>query len=125
VPPPGQGGTPGPHDQWGPGTRIPALVVAPFLQSEYVIDHTQHDTSSILATIEHRFGLAALTTRDAAVSDLSSVFEARPFVPNIFSPEMQDWLSSIVPGSFQYESLPPILRAFVDAHNAVATALRP
>ena len=23
VPPPGQGSTPGPHDQWGPGTRIP------------------------------------------------------------------------------------------------------
>ena len=29
VPPPGQGGAPGPHDMWGPGTRIPALVISP------------------------------------------------------------------------------------------------
>ena len=29
VSPPGQGGAPGPHDKWGPGTRIPALVIAP------------------------------------------------------------------------------------------------
>src|SRR5207302_59709 len=26
VAPPGQGGTAGPHDKWGPGTRIPALI---------------------------------------------------------------------------------------------------
>ena len=25
VPPPGQGNDNGPHDVWGPGTRIPAL----------------------------------------------------------------------------------------------------
>ncbi len=34
------------------------------------MDDTEHDTTSILATIEHRFGLAPLTTRDAAVADL-------------------------------------------------------
>jgi acid phosphatase len=74
--PPGQGGTPGPHDQWGPSTRIPALVMAPRLRDDFVVDRTQHDTTSILATIEHRFGLAPLSSRDAAVSDLSSVFGA-------------------------------------------------
>jgi len=42
-----------------------------------VVDHTQYDTTSILATIEHRFGLAPLTSRDAAVNDLSTVFRAR------------------------------------------------
>jgi phospholipase C len=78
VSPPGQGGTPGPHDQWGPGTRIPALVISPRLRGRFVVDHAQHDTTSILATIEHRFGLAPLTSRDAAVRDLSSVFFARP-----------------------------------------------
>ena len=31
---------------------------------------TEHDTTSILATIEHRFRLPPLTTRDAAVADL-------------------------------------------------------
>ncbi len=77
VPPPGQGAAAGPHDQWGPGTRIPALIIAPRLPGEFVVDSAQHDTTSILATIEHRFGLAPLTTRDAAVNDLSTVFRAR------------------------------------------------
>jgi phospholipase C len=77
VQPPGQGTTAGPHDQWGPGTRIPALIIAPRLPGDFVVDHTQYDTTSILSTIEHRFGLAPLTTRDAAVNDLSTVFRAR------------------------------------------------
>jgi phospholipase C len=77
VPPPGQGTAAGPHDQWGPGTRIPALVIAPRLPGNFVVDTASHDTTSILATIEHRFGLAPLGTRDAAVSDLSTVFRGR------------------------------------------------
>ena len=76
VAPPGQGGTPGPHDLWGPGTRIPALIISPRLRGEFVVDHTQYDTTSILATIEKRFGVAPLGTRDAAVNDLSNVFSA-------------------------------------------------
>jgi phospholipase C len=80
VAPPGQGSNHGPHDQWGPGTRIPTLIISPNLQDDFVVDHTQYDTTSILATIEHRFGLAALGTRDAAVKDLSNVFAANsPF----------------------------------------------
>jgi len=79
VPPPGQAGTSGPHDQWGPGTRIPALVIAPGLHGNEVIDHTQYDTTSILATIEKRYNLAPLGTRDAAVNDLSSVFSAKQY----------------------------------------------
>jgi acid phosphatase len=80
VSPPGQGNTSGPSDQWGPGTRIPALVISPFLRGDFVVDSTQYDTTSILATIEHRFGLSALSTRDAAVNDLSTVFAAKsPF----------------------------------------------
>jgi acid phosphatase len=78
VPPPGQGSaTAGPHDVWGPGTRIPALIVSPFLGGSFVVDHTEHDTTSIIATIEHRFGLAPVGTRDAQVKDLASVFGAK------------------------------------------------
>ena len=77
VPPPGQGGTPGVHDNMGPSTRIPALVLAPGLRDDFVVDHVAHDTTSIMATIEHRFGLPPVSTRDAAVNDLSSVFSAR------------------------------------------------
>jgi len=77
VSPPGQGATSGPHDQWGPGTRIPALFLAPDTHGDFAVDHTQYDTTSILATIEHRYSLAPLGTRDAAVNDFSNVFDAR------------------------------------------------
>jgi phospholipase C len=77
VPPPGQGTSPGPHDIWGPGTRIPALVLARGLRDDFVVDHTQYDTTSIMATIERRFRLSPVSSRDAAVNDLSNVFEAR------------------------------------------------
>lgn len=76
VTPPGQGGKAGVHDQFGPGTRIPALVIATHLHGDFVVDHSAYDTTSILATIEHRFGLAALTTRDGSVNDLTGVYAA-------------------------------------------------
>jgi len=38
------------------------------------VTHITYDTTSILATIEHRWGLAALTTRDASVDDLTALF---------------------------------------------------
>jgi phospholipase C len=75
VSPPGQGNNNGPHDIWGPGTRIPALVVSSDLDRSFSVDHTQYDTTSILATIEARFRLQPLSSRDAAVNDLSNVFD--------------------------------------------------
>ena len=57
-------------DKWGPGTRIPTLVISPALPRRFAVDHQSHDTTSVLATIEHRFGLAPLTSRDARVADL-------------------------------------------------------
>ena len=77
VSPPGQGNNNGPHDVWGPGTRVPTLIVAPHLKHTFVVDSTEHDTTSILATIEHRWGLDPLGTRDAAVADLSTAFSAK------------------------------------------------
>jgi acid phosphatase len=79
VAPPGQGNDSGPHDQWGPGTRIPALIIAPRIRGNFAVDHTLYDTTSILATIERRWDLAPLGTRDAAVNDLSNVFNAKQF----------------------------------------------
>jgi phospholipase C len=72
VAPPRKGGTThGVSDKFGPGTRIPALLVsAAFRQSG--VDHTVYDTTSILATIEHGLGLKPLDKRDARVADLSS-----------------------------------------------------
>jgi phospholipase C len=36
------------------------------------VDKTVYDTTSILALIEHRYGLKALSTRDAAAADLTA-----------------------------------------------------
>jgi acid phosphatase len=78
VPPPGQGATTrGPHDEMGPSSRIPALTIAPGLRRSFSVDHASHDTTSIMATIEHRYGLRPVTSRDARVQDLSTVFGRR------------------------------------------------
>jgi phospholipase C len=74
VAPPGQGNHDGPHDPWGPGTRVPALILSPRLRRTFVVDHTSYDTTSIIATLERRFGLHPIGNRDATVEDLSNVF---------------------------------------------------
>lgn len=46
-------------DRWGPGTRIPAIVVSPFAKRGHV-DHTVYDTGSIARLLTRRFGLEKL-----------------------------------------------------------------
>ena len=56
-------------DRFGPGTRIPAIIVSPFAKKGFV-DHTQYDTTSILRFITRRFGLKelpGLKARDEAL----------------------------------------------------------
>ena len=48
-------------------------------------DDTQYDTTSILATIERRFGVSPLSTRDGAVNDLSNVYDTYDD-PNLDNP---------------------------------------
>lgn len=56
-------------DRWGPGTRIPALVVSPFARKG-TVDHTVYDTASILRLITrvHQLEtLEGLKQRDEAM----------------------------------------------------------
>ncbi|EGD58792.1 hypothetical phosphoesterase protein [Novosphingobium nitrogenifigens DSM 19370] len=46
-------------DRWGPGTRVPALVISPHAKKGHV-DHTTYDTGSIARFITRRFGLEKL-----------------------------------------------------------------
>ena len=46
-------------DRWGPGTRVPALVISPFARKG-TVDHTVYDTASILRLITRVFGLEKL-----------------------------------------------------------------
>lgn len=65
-------------DRWGPGTRVPAVIVSPFAKKGF-IDHTQYETTSILKFIETRWKLQPLTTRDAQAGDLTTAFNlAKP-----------------------------------------------
>ena len=67
VPPP-------PGDRWGPGTRIPAIVVSPFAKKGFV-DSTPYDTTSIIKFITRRFGLAPLPGVRAGMGDLTNAFD--------------------------------------------------
>jgi LPXTG-motif cell wall-anchored protein len=61
-------------DRWGPGSRVPAIVISPYAKRGFV-DHTTYDTTSILKLIETRWNLAALGSRDAAANDLTNAFD--------------------------------------------------
>jgi len=78
VPPPSDSNNVAAHDQFGPGTRIPALLVArSFIRSG--VDHTYYDTLSILRTIEVQWGLGDLGHRDAQVNSLANaIAKGRP-----------------------------------------------
>jgi phospholipase C len=83
------------------GVRVPAVLVSPLIAAGTVfrvpagsvpIDHT-----SILATVERRFGLPALTKRDAAAPDLGDVLTES-------SPRTDDPLVGISPPSSSAKS---------------------
>jgi phospholipase C len=70
------------------GVRVPSLVVSP-LVPRGLIDHAVYDHTSLLATVEHLFGLDPLTARDAAaarfdhlLSERSARADAPPRLPD-------------------------------------------
>jgi len=67
VPPP-------PGDRWGPGVRIPAIIISPYAKRGFV-DHTTYETVSILKLIETRWNVASLGSRDAAANNLLNAFD--------------------------------------------------
>jgi acid phosphatase len=61
-------------DRWGPGLRVPTLVISPYARRGYV-DHTTYDTTSILKLIEWRWGLSPVAERDANATNLLAAFD--------------------------------------------------
>ncbi len=61
-------------DRWGPGTRVPTVIVSPHAKRRFV-DHTLYDTTSILKLIETRWNLRTLGTRDAAANGVLNAFD--------------------------------------------------
>jgi phospholipase C len=61
-------------DRWGPGARVPTLIISPYARKGY-IDHTRYETVSILSFIENRWHLSPLGTRDAQAANLTGAFD--------------------------------------------------
>ncbi|HZQ59828.1 MAG TPA: alkaline phosphatase family protein, partial [Casimicrobiaceae bacterium] len=61
-------------DRWGPGPRIPTIIVSPFAKPGY-IDHTMYDTTSIIKFITRRFDLEPLPGVRPGAGDLTNALE--------------------------------------------------
>lgn len=70
---------PGWSDRWGPGTRVPAIVVSPYAKRGHV-DKTPYDTTSIIKFITRRFDLEPLAGVRANAGDLNNAFDFSPTV---------------------------------------------
>ena len=71
VPPPSG---PGWGDRFGPGTRIPAILIGPTVKRGFV-DHTPYETGSILKFVTKRFGLEALPGVREKAGDLTQALQ--------------------------------------------------
>jgi phospholipase C len=68
------------------GFRVPGLIVSPYSRREHV-SHTVFDHTSILALVERKWNLPAMTCRDANANDLTDLIDlwamarSRPIFP--------------------------------------------
>jgi phospholipase C len=60
-------------DALGLGFRVPLIAISPRAKTNYV-SHVQYESASILAYIEHQFGLAPMAAADSRAGDLSDMF---------------------------------------------------
>ncbi|MEJ6022844.1 acid phosphatase [Ramlibacter sp. PS4R-6] len=65
---------PGWGDRFGPGSRIPTLLIGPSVRKGFV-DHTAYDTTSILQFISKRWGLSQLPGVRPKMGDFSAALE--------------------------------------------------
>jgi phospholipase C len=85
------------------GYRVPAIVISPFSGKNYV-SHTVRDTTSVLNLVEERFGLAPLTSRDAAQPKMDEFFNfatpAWTTAPSLPSPNTSGSCDLVPPASW-------------------------
>ncbi|MER6076135.1 alkaline phosphatase family protein [Streptomyces sp. NPDC001817] len=107
------------------GFRVPSIVVSPYAKKDHV-SHLLYDHTSILAMIERKWNLAALTWRDANANDLTDFLDldalaARtptfPALPPLTAPGMSPEAKACMttgpgtipaPGSVSYGSAGPM-----------------
>lgn len=64
-------------DIWGPGNRVPAIIISPYSKKGYV-DSQPYDTTSIVKFLTRRFGLNPLAGARQNVGDLSNALDMLP-----------------------------------------------
>jgi phospholipase C len=74
------------------GFRVPCVVISPYARRNFIA-HGQYDHTSILKMIEWRFGLPALTVRDATANNLAEVL-------NLGTPDLSAPVFSVSNGPF-------------------------
>jgi phospholipase C len=73
------------RDIWGPGSRVPGIIISPLAKTNY-IDHTHYETVSFLSTIENRYGLSPLNSVDAAANTFAPAFTSAASIPLTTAP---------------------------------------
>jgi acid phosphatase len=61
-------------DRWGPGVRIPTILISPFVKRGYV-DHTLYDTTSVIKFLTRRYRLQPLPGARPAAGDLTGALD--------------------------------------------------
>jgi phospholipase C len=61
-------------DRFGPGVRVPTIIISPLAKKNFV-DPTLYDTTSILKFIAWRYDLKPLGKRDAKAHNLLNALE--------------------------------------------------
>ena len=91
------------------GFRVPTLIVSPYAQRS-AVGHRTYDHTSVLKLIEWRYGLPALTPRDAAARNLAELLDFA--APNRHAPQ---WTANPV------TALPCFLQGTQPRHGAPTT----
>ena len=95
------------------GYRVPLIVISPYAVKNHV-SHTVRDTTAVLKMVETRFGLAALSGRDAAEPDMTEFFDFvnKPWsTPPTPPTQLQDGACSLIPPASWND--PPTLEVIV------------
>jgi phospholipase C len=95
------------------GYRVPLIVISPYAVKNFV-SHTVRDTTAVLKMVETRFGLAALSGRDAAEPDMTEFFDFvnKPWsTPPTPPTQLQDGACSLIPPASWND--PPTLEVIV------------
>ena len=108
-------------DSLGLGFRVPALLVSPYARVG-LVDHDQLEHASILAFIEHNWGIPPLTTRDARAGDFIDAFDfgRSPRTPHL---EIESGVPHNVPAGSQGIIYPAYGLVLLTATGAFGAAL--